>query len=121
VYILTVDGRWLCRPFVVRNKRQTIVNAGRVKMVLHELSQHKLVGGVVQVSTGWSIKGLKPTDVVANPIKYKARKEILLFNGHGTDGAKVRVYELSRKGRLKLASRLIGTFPSKPNKIEEDI
>jgi hypothetical protein len=114
IYILTTLGTWVCRPFMVKDKEQSRVNGAIVRELIRALHNHRALSGVVQVSTGWIIPGLPPTERVPNPLKYKNREEVLLFNGNGETGAKIRVYKLKKVGRLKLASTLMGTFDDLP-------
>jgi hypothetical protein len=114
IYILTTAGEWLTRPWVVKDKEQSRMNSCIIRLMIHALSVRRHLAGVVQVSTGWIIPGLPPTTIIKNPLKCKNREEVLLFNGRAQTGPKVRVYKLMRKGRLKLAHKLVGTFDGKP-------
>jgi hypothetical protein len=98
VYILPVLGTWICRPYMTKNKIQTRANAAEVKRIIAELDEQHRLCGVVQVSSGWS------ADEDGN------KQEVLLFNGSGPYGKRVRIYKVVKKGRLKKVAGLMGAF-----------
>ena len=114
VYLRTSFGGWICRPYMVRSKKQSEVNARVVSLMVSAMEQHGILVGVVQVSSGWIVEG-SLGEPVLDPQRHPARKEILMFNGKGPHGPRIRVYEVTRKGKYKLPSRLVGAFAMYPN------
>jgi hypothetical protein len=113
VYMRTSFGGWICKPYMVRSKKQSAANARVVALMIAAMEHHGILVGVVQVSSGWIVEG-SPLLPVLDPQQHPARKEILLFNGRGPHGPRIRVYEVTRKGKHKLPSRLVGAFAMYP-------
>ena len=110
VYILTTDG-WICHPYIAKSDRESQRNVDQVRQTLAELNERQAIGGVVQVALGWVVEG-KPSEEIADPESYPNKKEVLMLNGRGPAGTRVRVYELRQEGRYRKLRRLIGAFDS---------
>jgi len=113
IHICTQYG-WIERPFACRSKVQSEINRRTAVNTIAALRQHGLLIGVVQVTSGWIVEGSLNGPAV-DPQHHPARKEILMFNGTGPHGCRVRVYEVTKHGRRKLPSRLVGTFDQYPS------
>ena len=113
VYILTTNGDWLCRPYMTRSKRQSRINMAQANLMIAALNLHHALLGVVQVSSGWIVEGALG-EPVYDPQMHPKRKEILLFQGKGPRGPRIRIYKVVKKGRRKLVSTLIGAFAEYP-------
>lgn len=110
VYILTTQRDWLCLPYMDKNVSQAELNAAKLRAVMSALSYKDMIVGVVQVTTGWLLDEQTGRRGVAT--NTMGKKEVLLFNGRGPAGARVRVYEVARKRGRRTVRRLIGAYDS---------